>query len=320
MLRDFYELQASLIPSALSGLEVLLNSSILSRIAAATYIDAHTHVDHYAEPDLNRLLEHHDKHGVLALSNSCTYAGYLVNTALMQRSIRVAAGFGIHPWYTAEAVQLPGYAMEYSEPDFSGAEAGAGGMHGGSYPLEALTRVLNAETAPFIGEIGLDFFWAENKAHYPLQKLLFKQQLRHALLTDKLVTIHTKGAEELVLRYINKQIALSGIKIRGASRPRILIHWYSGAPELIPCFLKLGCVFSVGPDILTGNSLVSEEVPFEQLVCETDGPGSVEWVTGKPGSPEDIIRIYDALAHKLGKTEQAVQQQLKATVRSLFSP
>ena len=125
----------------------------------------------------------------------------------------------------------------------------------------------------------------------------------------KICNIHTKGAEREVLTLLQKYQLKNQI-----------IHWYSGPLDLIEDFLILDCFFTISVD--AGHSeltdAIVDRIPYDRLLFETDGPGALEWVTGTPSWPEEILRIrqYVRKRKKLSESEiDAGSRQLMALLK-----
>jgi Tat protein secretion system quality control protein TatD with DNase activity len=42
--------------------------------------------------------------------------------------------------------------------------------------------------------------------------------------------------------------------------------------------------------------MLFKKLPGELIQAETDGPGGMEWLTGKKGEPMDIISVYETMS------------------------
>ncbi|MCZ7673761.1 MAG: TatD family hydrolase [Chloroflexi bacterium] len=67
-------------------------------------VDAHTHLDHYSDEQLGRVVAEIETHQILTLSNSMDVPSYRRNQAIAGRCERIIPSFGIHPWQAAEYV------------------------------------------------------------------------------------------------------------------------------------------------------------------------------------------------------------------------
>lgn len=114
----------------------------------------------------------------------------------------------------------------------------------------------------YVGEVGLDFSRA-GQATAVRQEASFRHVLR--LLGDRprLVTLHSRGAEQRVLELLREY----------KSGP-VIFHWYTGPIALMKPIQEAGHYFSVNPAMLrtpTGRRVV-ESIALDRLLLETDGP------------------------------------------------
>lgn len=226
------------------------------------YIDAHTHLDFFKE-NIDKAIEDINKNKIITLANSMDIDSYLLNKEYGKRSEYIIPCFGIHPWR-------------------------AGGFSG---ELEELIPYI--EESKFIGEVGLDYVWVEDKNTFPKQREIFKFILEESIKRDKIVSLHTKGAEEEIYNILSDN-----------NYNKVIIHWYSGDLEILDKLIKLGCYFTISVDI--GYSKLTEEVlrriPLDKLLSETDGPTALEWVNGVYGYPSEVKRVVDDIS-KLSKVD-----------------
>lgn len=222
------------------------------------YIDAHTHLDLFNNKIDEAIIEINN-FKILTIANGMDIESYLKNKEYSQRSQYIKATFGIHPWKAAE------YRGE----------------------LEELIPYI--EESELVGEIGLDFFWIEDKSTYEAQRRIFSFILEESIKRNKVISIHTKGAEEEIYNML-----------RGHSYSKVIIHWYSGDIKTLDKFIELGCYFTVSVDV--GYSKLTEEIlariPTNRLLVETDGPTALEWVNGNYGYPRVIIEVVKNISER----------------------
>lgn len=213
-------------------------------------VNAHDHLSHY--PTLDRALHDIEQLEMVTLAVSNNVFDYLS----IPTHPLILRGFGIHPWDVTADTSLDNLAHYIEDCDF-------------------------------IGEIGLDFFWAEDTSAYDRQLEVFEYFLIEAKRHQKICNIHTKGAEKEVLDLLRQH------NLRGH-----IIHWYSGPLALVDEFLALDCYFTISVD--AGFSELTDalikHIPPQRLLFETDGPGALEWVNGTPSWPDDILRIQAYVA------------------------
>jgi TatD DNase family protein len=233
-------------------------------------IDAHTHVDRYdlvGAGAVESALAEIEQHQILTISNSMDPDAYHRNLEIAQHCHLVLPIFGVHPWQA---------------PDWAGR-------------LEALRPA--TEASPMLGEIGLDHHFVDDPAAYPAQQQVLEYFLAAACDQDKVVHLHTKGAEGEVLDLLERY----GVR-------RAVVHWYSGPLDLFRAFAARGCYFTVGPEVSYSDHIraIACEIPAGRLLTETDNPGGPKGYIGAPGMPGLIERVVEAVAQARGASAAAV--------------
>jgi len=243
-------------------------STIQGQLENVNYIDAHIHMDEMPERTLSS--------EVLYLSNSMDEESYKKNLEISRINKNVIPTFGIHPEK----------ALNYDSPK-----------------KEWESQI---QQSLFVGEIGLDFYWITDSSTYHIQKMIFEHILLLSARYGTIPSIHTKGAEKVVLELLTKY-----------SVKKAIIHWYSGPVDLIPAYIKRGCFFTVGPDLLA-NSDIHSFIPIERILLETDNPSGIPWILGQKADARDIIRIYHEFSKKRGISKIDLQNQIKKTFKELL--
>ena len=154
---------------------------------------------------------------------------------------------------------------------------------------------------PLVGEAGLDFHWVEDKSQYPCQVAVFEHQCAWARRLSKPMNLHTKGAEKEILEAIHRFDIASPI-----------IHWYSGPTELIDPYLKAGCYFTIGVEILrsAGIQEIARIIPPNRMLLETDNPGGYEWLTKQVAMPAILLEVLAAVSRVKGIDPESLEAQL----------
>ena len=234
-------------------------------------IDAHAHLDHYQEP-LAAALEEIGHYPVFTISNSMDVASYRRNLEIADRCEWVLPTFGVHPWNAAE---------------YSGR-------------LDELSPWI--ADSLLLGEIGLDFHWIEDADLYPAQRQVFAFFLEWAQRQEKIVNLHTKGAEAETLAWLERYHI-----------QRAIVHWYSGPLDIFREMVRRGYLFTVGVEISYSTHIQSlvRELPMSQLLTETDNPGGLEWLTGTIGMPHHLEDIVPVIADLKRTTPEAVREDVR---------
>jgi TatD DNase family protein len=125
----------------------------------------------------------------------------------------------------------------------------------------------------------------------------------------KIVNLHTKGAEEEVLRL------LDDYAVR-----RAIVHWYSGPLDVFDELVARGLYFTVGIEVRYSEHLrtIARQVPSAQLLTETDNPGGPRSFIGGPGTPRLIEDVVRALAEARGVSPEAIVETVQANLWTLI--
>ncbi|HCX64735.1 MAG TPA: phosphoesterase [Eubacteriaceae bacterium] len=222
------------------------------------FVDAHTHLEQIGD-DFAIFADKARKKDVFLLSCSTDPVSYIqtkqkIRTEGLKNAV---VAFGIHPWKAHRHY----HRLDRYE----------------NWILEA----------PMIGEIGLDFHWVKNRKKYEYQMEVFQKMIQRAVIDQKPINVHTKGAErevETILR--NFQV----------ERP--IIHWYSGDKESFNGMLKHGCIFTIGIDVFFSRKTreMVRQLPVYRILTETDGPEAVRWLGGRHESICYIPAIVKEIA------------------------
>jgi TatD DNase family protein len=205
-------------------------------------IDTHVHLNFESfEADLESIAQNWRQAGVARLVHSCVEPGeFAAIQAIADRFPEVSFAVGLHPldadrWLSSSAQQI----LSLAQSD---------------------RRVVA------IGEMGLDFFKAENRS---LQKDVFLAQLNiaHQLLLPVIIHCRDAAAEmvELLRSFFQEHGAVQGV-----------MHCWSGTPEETQWFLDLGFYVSFSGIVTFKNAdqvqASARLVPADRLLIETDCP------------------------------------------------
>jgi TatD DNase family protein len=231
-------------------------------------VDAHAHLDHYTDL-LDAALAEIRRHHIFTVSTAMDIPSYLRACEIGARCELVLPTFGIHPW------NAPQYADRLAE----------------------LTPFI--EHSPMLGEIGLDFHWVKDASAFPAQRRVLEFFLTAAREQNKIVNLHTKGAEEEILRYLDR-----------FEIPRAIVHWYSGPVDIFRELVARGYHLTIGVEVQSSLHIqaLARELPLRQLLTETDNPSGAKWLTGEVGFPHLIRQVVEHIA-QLKKTTPAIIAQ-----------
>ena len=201
--------------------------------------DTHAHYDDSRfDGDRDAVLAALPEAGVeLVLDPGCDLPSSRAAAALAERYSHVYAAAGIHPENCA---------------GFQDAD------------LAALRQLLAQPKVAAIGEIGLDYYWAENPPR-DFQQMVFRKQLALAEELELPVIVHDREAHGDSLSIIREFPAVTGV-----------FHCFSGSPEMAEELLKRGWYLGFDGPITYKNARRAPEVvaitPLERMVVETDAP------------------------------------------------
>jgi TatD DNase family protein len=246
------------------------------------FIDAHSHVDRYDlvdEQALESALAEMAQHRILTISNSMDLPSYRRNLEISEMCRLVVPTFGVHPWN----------APEYADR------------------LDDLGEAV--EQSPMIGETGLDQHFVQDASTYPAQRRVLEFFLAAARAQDKIISVHTKGAEREVLELLDEYEV-----------PRVIVHWYSGPLDIFRELVARGVTFTVGIEVGYSEHVraIAQEIPSRQLLTETDNPGGPKGFLGGPGMPALVKDVVQAVAEARGTTAEAIIQTVQANLLELI--
>ncbi len=245
-------------------------------------IDAHSHLDRYDLIDkyaLESALSEITQYRIFTISNSMDLPSYIRNQDISERCDLVLATFGVHPWN----------ASEYADR------------------LEDLSRVI--EQSPMIGEIGLDHHFVEDTSTYSAQRKVFEYFLKAAKDQEKIVNLHTKGAEKEVLELLDcYEIS------------RVIVHWYSGPLEIFREMASRGVYFTVGIEVRHSEHIqtIVREIPARQLLTETDNPGGPKEFIGGAGMPLLLEGVVQGIAEARKSSVEEIIQTVMDNIMELM--
>lgn len=161
----------------------------------------------------------------------------------------------------------------------------------------------------FIGEIGLD--GSPNFRHsLPLQESIMNDILEECEKhLSRIISLHSRGATSRVLDLLERHPK--------AGKP--ILHWFSGTINQLDRASELGCWFSVGPAMLSGEKGRSllKRMPLDRVLPETDGPFATH--NNLSLMPWDGLKIIKDLASIWNMSECEVKNQLNTNLKSLLS-
>lgn len=248
--------------------------------------DTHAHYDDSRfDGDRDAVLAALPEAGVeLVLDPGCDLPSSRAAAALAERYGHVYAAAGIHPENCA---------------GFQDAD------------LAALRQLLAQPKVVAVGEIGLDYYWAENPPR-DFQQMVFRKQLALAEELDLPVIVHDREAHGDSLSIIREFPAVTGV-----------FHCFSGSPEMAEELLKRGWYLGFDGPITYKNARRAPEVaaitPLERMVVETDAPYlSPAPVRGRRNDSRYLPHVIAKLAEWKGVTPEEMTRITCENGKRLF--
>ncbi len=201
--------------------------------------DTHAHYDDEAfDPDRDEVLSALPAQGVgLVLNPGCDLPSSRKAVEYAQAYPHVYAAVGVHPENCA---------------DFTPAD------------IDALRQLAQKPKVVAIGEIGLDYYWAENPPR-DFQQQVFRAQLALARELDLPVIVHDREAHGDTLAIVSEFPEVRGV-----------FHCFSGSPEMARELLQRGWYLGFDGPVTYKNARRAPEVaavtPLDRMLVETDSP------------------------------------------------
>jgi TatD DNase family protein len=228
-------------------------------------------------PDPVSLIRELEESGVYVLAVTTTPKSWLHLQQLLKNSKRIRSAVGLHP----ELVAQRGKEID-----------------------QVLTVMPHTR---YVGEIGIDGS-PEFKASFDLQKSIFARIIRESSkLGGKILSIHSRRAATPVLDSLSAETGFG----------QAVLHWFSGTKKELQRAVDLGCWFSVGPAMLSGEKgreLVSM-MPAGRILTESDGPFAQ--MDNQPIKPTMLAVAETALGSIWNLSEKETGQRLMQNFRDL---
>ena len=228
-------------------------------------IDSHCHLDH--EPmfsDLKNVLTRSKESGVEKILSICTTKDSFHKIIEIIKIYPIIYGtYGIHPHEANTDVVTKD---------------------------EIIKNVSSNKKIIAIGESGLDFYY--NHSSKEKQISSFKSHIEAAINLNVPIIVHSRNAEKETFDILNEY---------KKSKPKILMHCFTGSTEFANKLLTLGSYFSASGIITFKKSSDLREtfrlIPDDKLLIETDSPYlAPEPMRGRKNEPSYIKHTLEKLA------------------------
>jgi TatD DNase family protein len=252
-------------------------------------IDTHVHINFDAfEADLEAVRDRWRANGVVQLVHSCvTPAEFSKTQKLADRFPELFFAVGLHPL----------------DADLWQSDSG-----------KLISDLASSDRRVVaIGEMGLDFFKADN---HQLQIEVFRSQLQIAKALDLPVIIHCRDAAT-AMRQVCQEFWAEFGQVRG------VMHCWTGTPTETQWFLDLGFYISFSGVVTFKNAAQiqasAQLVPLARLLIETDCPFLAPVPhRGQRNEPAFVAQVASYLASLRGESLEVLAQCTTANARQLF--
>jgi TatD DNase family protein len=234
-------------------------------------VDAHCHLDQY--PDPAAIAREAQSRGVTIVGVTALPSHFAAGRSHARSLPNVRLALGLHPLLAEQ--------------------------HEGE--LELFERLLPSTS--YVGEVGLDGS-RHGRASYDTQVKTFRFVLACVRVTRKLLSVHSRGAEDHVLSLLEEFDV----------RP-VVLHWYTGSSRAAEIAVRRGHFFSVNSAMIASRSgqRLLNALPRDRILTETDGP--YVHLGSRPALPWDVFDVASALEKVWGVDGQSVRAQLRQNIQ-----
>ncbi|MDV3103297.1 YchF/TatD family DNA exonuclease [Thermococcus waiotapuensis] len=158
-----------------------------------------------------------------------------------------------------------------------------------------------------LGEIGLDFYYAESEEERRNQREIFHHFLSLAVELDLPVVLHAREAEREVFEAIQR----AGV--------RAYFHSYSGPRDLALEIAENGHMIGIntGIDYIPAVKEAAEALPLESIVVETDSPYMSPY-RGEKNYPWNVEYVVKRIAELKGLEPEEVERATERNAIKFF--
>jgi TatD DNase family protein len=251
-------------------------------------IDSHCHLDH--EPmfsDLKNVIIRSKENGLEKILSICTTnVSFKKIIEIIKFDPIIYGTFGIHP----------------HETDFDKTTR-----------KEIIKNVNSHEKIIAIGESGLDFYYSHSSKDQQISS--FKYHIEASIELNVPIIVHSRNAEKETFDILS---------IYKDSKPKILMHCFTGSTEFAHKLLTLDSYFSASGIITFKNSVDLKNtfklIPNNKLLIETDSPYlSPVPFRGKKNEPSFIKYTLEKLAEIKNSELKDIEKITNNNFNKLFN-
>ncbi len=250
------------------------------------YIDIHCHLDHPTfRPRFVDIIKECKEKNVVICTAATDLASCQKAVAFAKKFNNVRCFLGVYPRYSYDENMKDVMTDSDVEKCFEYIEK-------------------NKDVLTGIGEVGLDFSQHFDKVK---QEQDFNKQIQFASEWKKPIVVHSRKAEERAIELIE-----------ASKLKQVVMHCFSGSKKLLKRGIDQGFYFSIPTAVVRAQQfqMLVEQVPIEQLFCETDSPYMSPF-PDQPNQPSFVIESYKKIAEikKLEITE--VEKQIEKNFKRI---
>lgn len=254
-------------------------------------IDTHVHINFPVfQEDLAALRSRWQAAGVVKLVHSCVEPSEFARiVAIADQFPEVFFAVGLHP-----------LDADKWQPEMA---------------AEILEKAGSDRRVVAIGEIGLDFFKADNQAW---QRQVLQAQLEIAHTLQKPIIVHCRDAAPALREVLQEfQQTHKAHELTG------VMHCWGGTPEETQWFLDLGFYISFSGIVTFKNAhqvhASAQMVPGDRLLIETDCPFLAPVPQrGKRNEPAYVLHVAESVAKLRGVELETLAEETTANACKLF--
>ena len=235
-------------------------------------VDAHCHLDQY--PDPIAIAREADARGVTIVGVTALPSHFVAGQSHVLALQNVRLALGLHPLVADK------HAEEF----------------------ELFERLLPSTS--YVGEVGLDGS-RHGRQTYDTQIKSFRFVLRCLQSAPKVVSIHSRGAEDAVLSLLEE------FQVGPA-----IFHWFTGPLRVAEAAAARGHFFSVNSTMIASNAglRLLRTLSRDRILTETDGP--YVRVGPRHAVPWDIMDVALKIGQIWGVSAPEVRVQLRQNIRA----
>ena len=207
---------------------------------------------------------------------------------------------GIHPWLVGCR------AGAVTPPDSEVTDLG----YKWKQNIQTLEKMVRDFPNLGIGETGLDF--QERFTNRAEQEASFAAHLDLARELNHPVAVHCVHAWSRLIEILREHPA-----------PRVLLHAFGGAAELIPELVEMNCWFSFCGSVTNPNAkrvrAAAVAVPEDRLLIETDAPDFTPSGCPSPNEPANLVQVARAVAELRGISTERLAVLTFSNAESFFA-